>query len=184
MCFCFQQFSGANCANYKKAIAPPVQREVSTNEVFTVESSNPEFKATILRFQTFDVASSDFKTINVNNLDRNVFSLDGAGNVNMNYGSLVIGDATNVEYSGMTVNAGGLTVTGGVTAYTDTLVINGPTYVTTGGVTVMNGGLRVIGTAEFNGDAEIFGGFSVARGLQLNVSIFNTVLLDMMTARC
>jgi len=149
---------------------------VSINEVFTVESTNPDFTATLLRFQTFDVASTDFKTINVNNLDRNVFSLDGAGNVAMNYGSLVIGDADNVLSSGMTVNTGGLTVTGGVTAYTDTLVINGPTYVTTGGVTVMNGGLRIIGTAEFNGDAEIFGGLSVAKGLQLNVSFLVSFL--------
>lgn len=169
MCYCFPQFSGANCASYKKAIAVASEREVSTSEVLSVESSNPDFVSTVLRFQTFDVASEDFRTLNVDNLDRNVFNMDGAGNVNMNYGSLIIGDTNNSLSSGMTVNTGGLSVTGGVTAYTDTLVINGPVFVATGGVSIVNGGLRIAGNTQFNGNTEITGGLSASHGLRLMV---------------
>jgi hypothetical protein len=163
----------ANCASYKQAIAPPSVREVSSSEVLIIESSNPDFESTILRFQTFDIASEAFNTLQVNNLDRTVFNMDGSGNVVMNYGSLTIGDTNNSLSSGMTINVGGLRVTGGITAYTDTLVIDGPVTVLAGGVSIGNGGLNVAGDAYFNGDNGVTGGLSVTKGLVLsNVSIF------------
>jgi hypothetical protein len=128
-----------------------------------IESSNPDFDKTILKFQTFDIGTSIFNTILVKNLDRILFVLDGYGNVRMNYGGLTIGEGLNTLSSGMTINTGGLRVTGGITAESNTLVIQGRTVVS--GVTIGNGGMSVVGTSRFRAEATVTGGFSIEKGL-------------------
>jgi hypothetical protein len=163
VCHCFEQFVDANCGSYKKAITLAQPREVSTSEVLVLESGNPDFDKTILKFQTFDIGTSIFNTILVKNLDRIIFVLDGYGNVRMNYGGLTIGQGLNTLSSGMTINTGGLRVTGGITAESNTLVIQGRTVVS--GVTIGNGGMSVVGTSRFRAEATVTGGFSISRGL-------------------
>lgn len=176
VCYCFEQFSGAACGSYKKAIAEFSERAVSTSEVLIIESSNPEFDRTILQLQTFDIGTPAFNSIKVKNLERTVFQMDGYGNIDMFYGGLKIGDTTSDNpSSGMSVDTGGLTVTGGVTAYTDTLVIDGRVEVKGGGVTVASGGVTVEGDATFYDESSITGGMVVAHGI--NVAQVNLRLL-------
>jgi hypothetical protein len=170
VCHCFEQFVNANCGSYKKAIAVVEERAVSTSEVMVLESSNPDFDKTILKFQTFDIGTEAFNTIVVKNMLRVLFVLDGYGNVRMNYGGLTIGAGTNTLSSGMTINTGGLKVTGGVTAQSNTLVIKGRTVVS--GVTIGNGGMSVTGTSKFYASATVAGGFSVTKGLNTSYVSF------------
>jgi hypothetical protein len=165
VCFCFEQFMGANCGAYKKAIAEYSERAVSPSEVLVIESSNPLFDKTLLKFQTFDIGNDQFRTISAQNMDRTVFQMDGYGNIKMNYGGLVVSASIYSKTSGMTVNAGGIAVTGGMTAESDTLVINGRTNVK-GGITVTNGGFNVVGASRFNGDSSVTGGLEVTSGLE------------------
>ena len=162
-------------------------REVSTEEVLVISSTNPAFEKTILQFQTFDIGTDDFKTISVKNLDREVFALDGYGNINMYYGGLIIGDTGNSnflsEYSGMTINTAGLTITGGLTAKTDTLVIDGRAWIQAGGITINNGGMSVVGTAEINGECAVSGGFSVSKGLSI-AQVCNVWGVDTISRSC
>lgn len=169
MCYCFEQFTDANCGSYRKAIAQPSERAVSTSEVLTIETSSADFDKTVLQFQTFDIGTPAFSVLKADNMDTTVFQMDGYGNINMNQGSLVIGDSGwQGVTSGMTVDSGGLQVTGGVTAFTDTLVIAGPVQVKGGGVEIGNGGFTVQGAAEINGLGHITGGFQASRGLTVS----------------
>ena len=169
MCYCFEQFEGANCGSFKKAIAEFSERAVSTSEVLIIETSNAEFDKTVLQFQTFDIGTLGFNTVKATNLDRTVFQMDGYGNVNMHYGGLVIGDTgMDVTSSGLTVDVGGLTVTGGITAKTDAVVTECPVQVKAGGVSIANGGFTVVGQTDIHGQGTITGGMKITRGLNIS----------------
>jgi hypothetical protein len=179
LCYCFDQFSGANCDEYKNFTAAAIVRDVDYNQVLTVESSNPDFDKTVLTLNTFDIGTDAFTTMKAVNLDRTVFEMTGYGDVTMHYGSLTIGGANfsvtggAIAGGGQTIGAGGLSVVGGMTTYSGKLSIGNRVLVYGGGVTVNNGGVTIVGSSTFNGDATMAGAFTVYN--KLNVGLVRNI---------
>ena len=159
VCSCFADFTNANCDSYFYGISAVTS--AFNADILSVQTTNSSFTGNVLRLSTLGLGTSNFNFIKVTDSTRTIFTLDGAGNVNMFYGHLVISGGNG--YGGLTIASGGLTVTGGVTVYTAGIQITGGVSVSSGGVMVYSNGVFVTGGVSIN-----TGGLTVTNGVTIN----------------
>ena len=93
-----------------------------------------DFYGSILTLKADYTGSSNFNFLKISDVDNDIFTIDGLGNVVMNYGGLDI--KGNGGSGGMSIHSGGLSITGGLS------IISGGFYIT-GGLSVLSQGLSV-----------------------------------------
>lgn len=161
LCSCFPDFTGANCGSYNygmNTVSTPLN-----NDIFTIESTKPNYVGNLLHLSyNGGVGSSNFKFISVTDINRELFEVDGSGNV-YNYGSLNVYGLGGGQ--GVTVSNGGMVVNGGTTISNGGLVVSGGMTVQTGGLNVPSGGIVASGGIVMSaGGMTVNGGVTVPIG--------------------
>jgi hypothetical protein len=159
-CMCYDGFVGPACADFYRDIVSTAASSTEA-DVLTVRSTLPSFTSSIVKVSTTNGANSAFNFIEAVDNFRTIFQVRGDGDVNINYGGLVVDDG------GQTINQGGLVVSrGGLTVQTDGMTVTGGLtlvehgiYVQTGGLSIGEGGLEI-----HTGGLRLTNGFSVQQG--------------------
>jgi hypothetical protein len=85
----------------------------SNADVLSIQTTSSSYTGNVLHLLSKFPGNSGFNFLKITDDARTIFSMDGYGNVNMNYGSLIVYGLDGT--GGMTIAKGGLTVTGGLT---------------------------------------------------------------------
>jgi hypothetical protein len=157
LCLCFRGFTGSACHNFINSTFPvPL---IFPYDVLLLNNSQT-FNGSILGISSTFVGNSWFNYLEADIRGDTYFKIDGRGNIDMNYGGLVINGLNNTIYTGQTVGSGGLYVyKGGVT------VSSGGLNLIQGSLTAINGkivgGLEVDGTINVTDSMRVVGGVTV-----------------------
>jgi hypothetical protein len=119
-CACLSEFKNSNCDMYDYSV-----RELQTSldsDVLVLVNTKETFSGNILSLESQFAGTADFNFVSITDADRDddypIFTIDGLGNVNMNYGGLVIagldgGGGMTIGSGGLVIKDGGLTIKAG-----------------------------------------------------------------------
>ena len=130
LCSCFEDFYGGNCGTFAPLSSISQAVEAGDSDVLQIQVHSNSFSSDMVKLSTVDVATNAFTFLRLNDNYRNIFVIDGAGNILINYGTF------NIHRGGLTIASGGLKVSGGLT-------VNQHGIRSVGGMTVNSNGVRI-----------------------------------------
>ena len=161
-CSCYEDFYGGNCETYAPLSSTSQVIEAGTSDVLQVQVHSKTFTSDLVKLSSVDSASNAFTFIKLNDNYRNIFVIDGAGNILVNYGEF------NIHRGGLTITSGGLKVSGGLTVHQHGIS-------SVGGMTVNNHGLKIYqhGLSVEGGMTIVTSGLKLTGGLTIESGLAN-----------
>lgn len=129
-CSCYDDFYGGSCSTFAPLSSTSVAIEAGDSDVLQIQVHSQSFTSDLVKLSSVDAATNAFTFLRLNDNYRNLFVIDGAGNILVNYGTFKI------HRGGLTIANGGLKVSGGLT-----VTQHGIRSV--GGMTVNNNGVKI-----------------------------------------
>ena len=130
LCSCYEDFYGGSCSVFAPLSSTSQSIEAGDSDVLQIQVHSKTFSSDMIKLSSVDAATDAFTFLRLNDNYRNIFVIDGAGNILVNYGMV------NIHRGGLTVANGGMKVSGGLT-------INQHGVRAVGGITVNNNGLKI-----------------------------------------